>query len=85
MKQISTFLMLFFGLQSISFGQEYHIKGCVTDSSGAAIWAATVMVLQGEVIVNGAVTDENGFYSIFPIDASEENMFVAVEYLSAKE
>jgi hypothetical protein len=82
MKYLSPFLIFFFCLFSICFAQEYRVQGCVADSSGVPISAATVMILQGEVVVNGAITDENGFYFIFPVDASEKNMFVAVEYLS---
>jgi len=84
MKKITAFFAPFCCLFSICFAQEYRLQGCVADSSGAPISAATVMILQGEEVATGAITAENGFYSIFPIDASVQNMFVAVEYLSAK-
>ena len=84
MKKYTLSLILLLCFLSTSFAQSYHVQGCVADSSGNPIEAATVLLLQKGVVVNGAITDVNGFYSIYPVDSAWENVSVMVEYMYAK-
>lgn len=81
MKQLFSFFILFLFLNISSFAQEGKIQGFVKDVKGKPVEAATVMLLQGEHIINGAITDENGFYSIQPVDSPAVNLHLKAEYL----
>lgn len=81
MKQLFSFFILFLLLNISSFAQEGKIQGFVKDVKGKPVAAATIMLIQGENVVNGAITDENGFYSIQPVDSPFVNLHLIAEYL----
>lgn len=76
---IFTFLLL---AHSLLFAQDGKITGRVLDSKGLLVEAATVIVLLGETAVNGAITDDQGVFSIQPVEPGTYN--VRVEYLDWK-
>jgi hypothetical protein len=78
---IFTFLLL---APSILFAQDEYgkITGKVLDSKGLPISADTVLLLSGATIINGAITDDQGIFSIQPIEPGTYN--VQIEYLYFK-
>jgi hypothetical protein len=84
MKNLFSFFALFLLLNLSSFAQDTHIQGFVKDVKGNPVAAATIMLLQGETVINGAITDDKGFYLIAPVDSPAVNLHLIAEYLTSK-
>ncbi|MFN0203671.1 MAG: carboxypeptidase-like regulatory domain-containing protein [Bacteroidia bacterium] len=69
MQKIFFFISLI--ISQFAFSQEIDGKICgkVLDNTGQPAPYAAVMLMQGETVINGAYTDDTGFYSIQPIDS----------------
>ena len=67
-------MIFIFGLVPVAFAQQHTVTGTIKDDAGEPIWGATVMV-EGSTV--GAMTDENGKYSIeAPADAVLSYSFI---------
>ena len=67
-------MIFIFGLAPAAFAQQHTVTGTIKDDAGEPIWGATVMV-EGSTV--GAMTDENGKYSIeAPADAVLSYSFI---------
>ena len=73
MRKYLIFSVLLF-VSGFSFSQEITIMGKVLDSKGLAIPELTVKVLSGENLVNGALTDEKGFFYISFLESGTYNI-----------
>jgi outer membrane receptor protein involved in Fe transport len=69
MKRHLLFVLLLL-ISSLSFGQQTgEINGRVIDEKGEGIPFANVAVFANDIIVNGTVTDFDGFFTVKPLDA----------------
>ncbi|MBX7241293.1 MAG: TonB-dependent receptor [Bacteroidia bacterium] len=68
LRKISFIVFFFTVLVSIAVGQDGKISGRVYDDKGNPVQYPTVSLLRGEEVVNGAYGDDQGFYSIQPVD-----------------
>ena len=73
-KRFFVLMIFIFGLAPAAFAQQHTVTGTIKDDAGEPIWGATVMV-EGSTV--GAMTDENGKYSIeAPADAVLSYSFI---------
>ncbi|MFN0201668.1 MAG: carboxypeptidase-like regulatory domain-containing protein [Bacteroidia bacterium] len=74
------FLLLgfLFLISETTFAQDAKLTGKVLDNTGQPAPYAAVMLMQGETVINGAYTDDNGVYSIQPIVAGVYDLKVQV-------
>jgi outer membrane receptor protein involved in Fe transport len=63
------FLLLFLGVGGAAFAQNSGIVGKIVDEKGEAIIGAIVQASEGGTVKGGAQTDENGSYTIKPLNA----------------
>lgn len=77
MKLIQTLLLCLSTI--LLFGQNYELKGIITDDTGIPLEMASISVLQGDELVDGGITDFNGnfTYQLF-----EGNYTLKIEYTS---
>ncbi|MEM6261072.1 MAG: carboxypeptidase regulatory-like domain-containing protein, partial [Bacteroidota bacterium] len=57
-----------FGNPLTLYGNKGEISGRVYDEYGDPLAFATILIYQGDLFVNGARSDENGFYKITPLE-----------------
>lgn len=75
LKNQLSILLLFISLTG--FSQSYgEIRGYITNEGKEPITFATVKILQGNLLVGGTVTDENGRYQYKPLDPGTYNIVV---------
>lgn len=76
--------LFIFSLLSVSYmwGQDGKISGKVTDQAGDPLPFATVVVYNGDLFVNGGRTDDEGNYSINPIETGTYT--VVAKYLTGE-
>ncbi|MBL7932411.1 MAG: carboxypeptidase regulatory-like domain-containing protein [Bacteroidia bacterium] len=73
-KQLGLFLSF---LSFAGFAQSYgEIRGYVTNEGKEPVPFATVKILQGNLLVGGTQTDENGRYQFKPLDPGTYNIVV---------
>ncbi|MFN0201894.1 MAG: TonB-dependent receptor domain-containing protein [Bacteroidia bacterium] len=78
LRRFSLFLIVLITLGQLALAQDGKITGKVLDSSGQPAPYAAVMLMQGETVVNGAYTDDNGVYSIQPVEPGKYDVKVQV-------
>lgn len=78
LRRLCLFTFSLIAIAQIALAQEGKLSGRVFDSKKIPAPSATVMVLKGTgpdaEIVNGAITDEQGYYSITPLEAGTYNV-----------
>jgi outer membrane receptor protein involved in Fe transport len=82
LQRLTSLFVLFFLIGSWAYAQDGKIAGTVTGESGEPLPFATVVVYSGELFVNGARTDENGKYSIQPVEGGTYS--VVAKYLTGE-
>lgn len=82
LRRFSLFVLSLIAVLQFALAQDGKVTGKVLDEKGQPVSAATVMLLNGETVVNGAITDDQGVFSIQPVDPGTYN--VKVEYLTSK-
>lgn len=82
LRRFSLLLLSLITVLQFALAQDGKVTGKVLDQKGQPVSAATVMLLNGETVVNGAITDDQGVFSIQPVDPGTYT--VNVEYLEAK-
>lgn len=78
------FLMMFISLSGVAFAQSGAISGKVFDETKQPVIGAIVEVSQGGSVRGGAATDEDGSYTIKPLNPSTDYQ-VTVRYTGYQE
>jgi hypothetical protein len=58
------FMLLLLGCTALIWGQEVEVAGQVSDENGESLLGATVVLLEGDKVLNGTITDAEGKFSL---------------------
>ena len=67
------FQLIAFGLMAQSYGE---IRGVIKNTESQAVPFATIKILQGRLLVGGALTNEEGIYSCKPLNPGTYEMVI---------
>src|SRR5687768_1383085 len=81
MRALTTILLLLAG--TVSFSQDGGLKGQVLDNGQYPFVGLTIKLLEGDSLITGTMTDQNGNYMLEGVKAGHYNL--SVQYLGFRE